>query len=116
MKFAVFSGLISPRYLGENMKKIAVTVLALAAGFLASCQSQWDAARSAQEARYVGKSVDNVYEEWGVPFGVVTKTDGGKFMQFQRYIGEFRCTADVTVNASAIVTRIAVGGQNGCVM
>lgn len=98
------------------MRKFTITALLISAAALVSCQSQWDAARSSQETRYVGKSIDNVYEEWGVPTGVVTKTDGGKFMQFQRNVGEFICTADVTVSPSAIVTRIAVGGQNGCVM
>lgn len=95
-----------------QMKKITM-LLCLAA--VAGCQT-WDQRQADQESRYIGKPFDALYDEYGVPIGIAPTSDGGRFIEFRYIRGQYACDARVTADSRGIVTKIKVGGQNGCVM
>lgn len=93
------------------MTKLVVSAALL---MLAGC-ANWEAHQASEESRYIGKPVDALYDEYGVPVGVAPTSDGGRFFEFRRYRGQFLCTAKVTTNAADKITKISTGGQNGCI-
>lgn len=81
---------------------------------LSGC-ANWPEHQASQQARYVGKPVDSLYTEYGVPIGIAPTSDGGRFLEFRHNRGGYECTAKVRIDSQSIVTEIKVGGQNGCI-
>ncbi|ESY20711.1 hypothetical protein [Mesorhizobium sp. LNJC394B00] len=90
-------------------------VLTLVTVVILSGCANWDAHQSAEAARYVGKPIDALYDEYGVPVGIAPTSDGGKFLEFEGRRQGFLCTAKVTTDSRGIITKIKTGGQNGCI-
>jgi|GEM_PF-2866292 len=82
---------------------------------LAGC-ADWAGRQKDQTIKYVGKTVEILYPEYGVPVGRASLRDGGQFLEFEYLRGSYLCTAKVVTNSKGIVMSIKVGGQNGCVM
>lgn len=82
---------------------------------LAGC-ANWTAHQKAQEMEYIGRPVENMYDEYGVPVGVAPLLDGGKFIEFQYFQGIYECNAKVKTDAKLLVVEIRTGGQNGCII
>lgn len=57
-----------------------------------------------------------MYDEYGVPIGVMKRSDGGVFAEFWMFRGIYRCEAKVTTNPAGKIVKIQTTGQNGCVM
>ncbi|TIL71989.1 MAG: hypothetical protein E5Y65_08885 [Mesorhizobium sp.] len=88
---------------------------AIVAGLLLTGCANWEAHQSAQELRYLGRPVDALYDEYGVPVGIAPTSDGGRFLEFQSFRRGFECTAKVTTDRRGVISKIKTGGQNGCV-
>lgn len=82
---------------------------------VAGC-ADWKAHQSLEKSKYLGKKIDDLYDEYGVPVGMARKSDGGYFVEFESYRNGFQCTADVTADSSGRIIKIRTGGQNGCIL
>jgi hypothetical protein len=77
---------------------------------IAGC-AHWDLHLQDQERRYLNRPLEEMYSEYGVPFGVAPLQSGGKFIEFQYYRGEYACKARVKTDSMGKVISISVGGQ-----
>ena len=98
----------------QNYRLIRVALSLVTMSLVAGC-ADWKALQAAAESTYIGKNIDALYDEYGVPIGIAPKSDGGYFVQFETYRSGFQCTADVTTNSSRKIVKIVTGGQNGCI-
>lgn len=76
-------------------------------------QEKWDTWTAQEHARYLGRPVEDMYGEWGVPNGRAP-TSSGWFYEFQQYFGQYRCAASVRATDQLIITQIEISGQRGC--
>jgi hypothetical protein len=74
----------------------------------------WEGVRDQQLQRYAGHPVSDMYDEWGAPKNSAPLEDGGYYYEFEVVKAIYHCQARAWTDANRIVTRMAVGGQNGC--
>ena len=82
---------------------------------LSGC-ANWEKHLEHQRQQFVGKDIENIYPEWGVPVGSAPLANGGKFLEFQYFRGEYECTLKAKVDPKGTIREIvSAGGQNGCI-
>lgn len=82
---------------------------------LAGC-ANWNQHLQRQADSYVGRPLEAMYDEYGGPYRATPLSNGGQFVEFRTTRGGYLCTARAKTDSHGIVTSIAVGGQNGCIM
>jgi hypothetical protein len=79
----------------------------------AEIQAHWTKWESQQKALYVGRRIETMYPEWGVPEGRAPVGDGW-FYEFTQYTGQYRCVASALTDSALVVTELELSGQRGC--
>ena len=78
-------------------------------------QRAWGEYRDVVQLKYLGKHVDYLMVEFGVPTGKATLGNDNQVLDYISYRGEYRCEDRFIANAKGIIIDSKHTGQNGCV-
>jgi hypothetical protein len=78
-------------------------------------QKAWAKHAESMQRLFLGKNIDHLIIELGVPTGKATLENGNQVLDYVSYRGEYRCEDRYIADANGLVIDSRHTGQNGCV-